>query len=88
MVALPGIAILSKIYESSSSLVYRGISVPDDRAIVIKMLKQNYPSPQELTRYRQEYKITRSLKEEGVSTLPALKRRGFFLRRDSNEFTL
>ncbi|MEG4108948.1 protein kinase domain-containing protein [Microcoleus sp. S13_C5] len=66
MVALPGIAILSKIYESSNSLVYRGISVPDDRAIVIKMLKQNYPSPQELTRYRQEYKITRSLKEEGV----------------------
>ncbi|MBD2067787.1 AAA family ATPase [Leptolyngbya sp. FACHB-671] len=66
MVALPGIAILSKIYESSNSLVYRGISVQYERALVIKMLKQDYPSPQELTRYRQEYKITRFLKKEGV----------------------
>ncbi|AUB44500.1 Protein kinase-like domain (plasmid) [Nostoc flagelliforme CCNUN1] len=30
------------------------------------MLKLDYPSPQELTRYRQEYKITRSLNLEGV----------------------
>ena len=66
MVALPGIAIESKIYESSNSLVYRGISVQDDRAIVIKMLKQDYPSPQELIRYKQEYKITRSLNLQGV----------------------
>ncbi|HSF74691.1 MAG TPA: AAA family ATPase [Microcoleus sp.] len=66
MVALPGIAILSKIYESSNSLVYRGISAQDERAIVIKMLKQDYPSPQELIRYKQEYKITRSLNLQGV----------------------
>ncbi|WP_235355393.1 AAA family ATPase [Aliterella atlantica] len=30
------------------------------------MLKQDYPSPQELTRYRQEYEITRSLNVPGV----------------------
>lgn len=66
MIALSGIAIQSKIYESSNSLVYRGIREEDDRAIVIKLLKQDYPSPQELTRYRQEYEITRSLNLEGV----------------------
>ena len=66
MIALPGIAIQSKIYESSNSLVYRGIRTQDERAIVVKMLKQGYPSPQELTRYRQEYEITRSLHLEGV----------------------
>src|SRR4028118_1407887 len=65
MVALPSIAILSKIYESSNSLV-RGISIQDDRAIAIKILKQNYSSPQELIRYKQEYKITRSLNLQGV----------------------
>ena len=65
MVALPGIAIQDKIYESSNSLVYRGIR--DDRSrIIVKILKQDYPSPQELTRYRQEYQITRSLNLEGV----------------------
>lgn len=65
-IALSGITIQSKIYESSNSLVYRGIRTQDERAIVVKMLKQDYPSPQELTRYRQEYEITRSLNLEGV----------------------
>ncbi|MEO6863158.1 MAG: AAA family ATPase, partial [Microcoleus sp.] len=66
MIALPGVTCHCKIYESSTSLVYRGIRVQDDLAIVIKMLKQDYPSPQELTRYRQEYEITRSLNLKGV----------------------
>jgi serine/threonine protein kinase len=65
MIALTGIAIQDKIYESANSLVYRGIT-DDGLKIVIKMLKQDYPSPQELTRYRQEYQITRSLNLEGV----------------------
>jgi serine/threonine protein kinase len=65
MIALPGIAIQDKIYESSNSLVYRGIR-DDGVRLVVKILKLDYPSPQELTRYRQEYKITRSLNLEGV----------------------
>ncbi|MEH2025344.1 AAA family ATPase [Nostoc sp.] len=66
MIALPGVAIQSKIYESSASLVYRGIRVQDNLAVVVKILKQDYPSPQELTRYRQEYEITRFLNLGGV----------------------
>jgi predicted ATPase/tRNA A-37 threonylcarbamoyl transferase component Bud32 len=66
MIALPGIDIQRKIYESSASLVYRGIRVQDNLAVVIKALKQDYPTPSELTRYKQEYEITRSLDLEGV----------------------
>jgi serine/threonine protein kinase len=66
MIALPGVAIHSKIYESSASVVYRGIREQDDRPLVVKLLKQDYPSPQELTRYRQEYEITSSLNLPGV----------------------
>ncbi|MDF5740261.1 MULTISPECIES: AAA family ATPase [unclassified Nostoc] len=66
MIALPGVAIQSKIYESSASLVYRGIRVQDNRSLIVKMLKQDYPSTQELTRYKQEYEITRSLNLQGV----------------------
>ncbi|MEH2421614.1 MAG: AAA family ATPase [Nostoc sp.] len=65
MIVPPGIAIQGKIYESSNSLVYRGIR-DDGLPIVAKILKQDYPSPEELTRYRQEYEITRSLTVEGV----------------------
>lgn len=66
MITLPGVAIHSKIYESPASLVYRGIREQDNCAVVAKVLKQDYPSAQELTRYRQEYEITRSLDIEGV----------------------
>jgi len=66
MITLPGVAIRSKIYESPASLVYRGIREQGNRAVVAKVLKQDYPSAQELTRYRQEYEITRSLNIEGV----------------------
>lgn len=38
MIALPGIAIQNKIYESSNSLVYRGIR-DDGVGVVVKMLK-------------------------------------------------
>ncbi len=66
MITLPEVAIHSKIYESPASLVYRGIREQDNCAVVAKVLKQDYPSAQELRRYRQEYEITRSLDIEGV----------------------
>ncbi|MGJ3250603.1 MAG: PAS domain S-box protein [Elainellaceae cyanobacterium] len=66
MITLPRITIHSKIYESLASLVYRGIREQDDCAVIAKVLKQDYPSPQDLTRYRQEYEITRFLNIEGV----------------------
>ena len=66
MIVLPGIAIQTKIYESSASLVYRGIRVRDDRAVIVKVLKKDYPTTTELTRYKQEYEITRSLDLAGV----------------------
>lgn len=66
MLSLPGYRISSKIYESANSLVYRGIRELDLQPLVFKVLKQNYPTPDELTRYRQEYEITRSLNLEGA----------------------
>ena len=66
MSTLPGVTIHSKIYESLATLVYRGIREWGNCAVIAKVLKQDYPSSGELTRYRQEYEITRSLNIEGV----------------------
>ncbi|HEY9657915.1 MAG TPA: hypothetical protein V6C65_05580 [Allocoleopsis sp.] len=66
MIALPDVAIQAQIYESATSRVYRGIRVQDGRSVILKLLKQDYPSPQELTRYRQEYAITQFLDVSGV----------------------
>jgi hypothetical protein len=65
IIALPGIDVQDNIYDSSNSLVYWGIR-GDGLVIVIKMFKQNYPSPSELICYRQEYEIICSIKLEGV----------------------
>lgn len=58
--------ITQQIYESRNSLVYRAIFKPDNQSIILKILKENYPTSSELTRYKQEYEITRSLNADGV----------------------
>ena len=65
MISLPQVAVKAKIYESANSLVYRGIREGDNTPVILKVLKQDYPTPAELTRYKQEYEITRSLNIDG-----------------------
>ncbi|HEY9725032.1 MAG TPA: hypothetical protein V6D50_01175, partial [Chroococcales cyanobacterium] len=66
MLVLPNIEVHAQIYSSTNSLVYRGTSQPDNTPVILKLLKQDYPTASELTRYKQEYEITRSLDLEGV----------------------
>jgi serine/threonine protein kinase len=54
---------LTKIYESTNSIVYRSQRVEDDKSVILKILKQDYPTPDELARYHQEYDITRRLSD-------------------------
>ncbi|MEQ8758046.1 MAG: AAA family ATPase [Coleofasciculus sp. G1-WW12-02] len=58
--------ILSQLYESANTIVYRGIQPEENKPVILKLLKQDYPTPQELTRYRQEYEITHHLNIDGV----------------------
>ena len=58
--------IITRIYESANSLVYRAQFNTNDRPVILKVLKQDYPTPSELTRYKQEYEITRSLDIAGA----------------------
>ncbi len=66
MITLTGYQILSKIYESFNSEIYQGIRDSDNQPVIFKVLKQDYPTAQELNRYRQEYKIIRSLNFDGA----------------------
>ncbi|HEY9829398.1 MAG TPA: serine/threonine-protein kinase PknK, partial [Stenomitos sp.] len=66
MISLPQVAVTAKIYESANSVVYRGIRDGDRTPVILKVLKEDYPTPAELTRYKQEYEITRSLNLDGV----------------------
>jgi len=61
MLTLPNYQISTQIYESANSLVYRGYRKQDNQPVILKILKQDYPSLAELTRYQQEYDITSDL---------------------------
>ncbi len=66
MSSIANYQIVTKVYESSNSLVYRALASADERPVILKLLKKDYPNPSELTRYKQEYEITRSLQIKGV----------------------
>jgi predicted ATPase/signal transduction histidine kinase/tRNA A-37 threonylcarbamoyl transferase component Bud32 len=66
MMTFHGYQILTQIYESLNSRVYRGIREQDNQSVILKVLQEDYPTPQELTRYKQEYEIIRNLNLDGV----------------------
>jgi len=66
VLTLPDYLIVSLIYESAHSVVYRGYRKKDNKPVILKMLKQDYPTPTKLARYRQEYEITLDLDLTGV----------------------
>ena len=64
MISRPDITIVNQIYESVNSSVYRGIINKNQQPVIVKLLKEDYPTPAELSRYQQEYEITRRLNLE------------------------
>lgn len=65
--------ILETLHESASSLVLRARG-PDGAPVILKALKKDYPSPGELSRYRQEFEVTRSLACDHVITAHELRK--------------
>jgi len=74
MITIPNYQIIKQIYESASSRIYRGLRDQDNQAVILKVLKTDYPSLLELIRYRQEYDITRSLNLPGVIKMYGLEK--------------
>ena len=66
MTTIDNYQIITQLYESQNSLVYRANHKTNDRSVILKVLKNDYPTPSELTRYKQEYQITRSLNIPGA----------------------
>src|SRR4051812_8722804 len=54
------------LFESRRSQVYRGLRESDQRAVIFKILRADYPTPEETAWFRREYEITRGLDLPGV----------------------
>ena len=73
MTTISGYQAIEKIYESTNSLVYRGQRVGDGRSVILKTLKQAYPSPKQIAWFKREYTITKNLQVQGVVNAYALE---------------
>jgi len=58
--------IIANIYESRASLIYRARHKQDGHPVILKQLKNDHPSAEELGRFKQEYEMTRRIHAEGV----------------------
>ena len=60
-VSIPGYRISEELYNGSRTLVYRGVRETDSLPVVIKLLKNPYPSFSELLSFRNQYTIAKNL---------------------------
>ncbi|MGB5684865.1 MAG: AAA family ATPase [Candidatus Electrothrix sp.] len=66
MLALPQYQIVQQLCESSHSIIYRSIRKQDNQPVILKMLKEEYASPEELSCRKQEYEIITGLSHPGI----------------------
>ncbi|WP_375341253.1 ATP-binding sensor histidine kinase [Plectonema radiosum] len=63
---IPGYQISEQLYNGYKTLVYRGYRQIDQQPVVIKLLKNPYPSFNELVQFRNQYTITKNLDFPGI----------------------
>jgi predicted ATPase/signal transduction histidine kinase len=63
---------LSQIHEGVATFIYRGTREPDSICVIVKTPKAEYPTLEEITRLRHEYKIVKALGLETYNNKLAL----------------
>ncbi|MFA6292585.1 MAG: AAA family ATPase [Victivallales bacterium] len=61
MISIHGYSISEKIYQGRDSDIYKAVRKDGNVPVVIKVLSREYPSQEEIARFRREYETTRSL---------------------------
>ncbi|MBD2522286.1 ATP-binding sensor histidine kinase [Nostoc sp. FACHB-133] len=64
--AFPGYHITEQIYSGSKTLVYRGIREQDQKPVVLKLMRNEYPTFAEIAQFRNQYIITKNLDIPGL----------------------
>ncbi|MEH2280704.1 MAG: AAA family ATPase [Nostoc sp.] len=64
--SFPGYRITEQIYSGSKTLVYRGIREEDQKSVVLKLMRNEYPTFAEIAQFRNQYIITKNLDLPGI----------------------
>ncbi|MBD2777176.1 AAA family ATPase [Iningainema tapete] len=78
---LPGYRTTNQLYAGTRTLVYQAIRQADQYPVVLKLLRDEYPTFGELVRFRNQYVIAQNLAVNGVVKILALEqyRQGYVL---------
>ncbi|MEA5553605.1 AAA family ATPase [Anabaena cylindrica UHCC 0172] len=81
LVNIPGFRIIEELYNSSRTIVCRGFRETDSLRVVIKLLKNPYPSFSELVQFRNQYTIAKNLNSPLIIQTYSLEpyQNGYFL---------
>ncbi|MEO1558640.1 MAG: serine/threonine-protein kinase, partial [Cyanobacteria bacterium J06632_19] len=66
MISIQGYYIKEQLYNGSRTVVYRAVREYDQKPVVIKLLKNSYPSFKELLQFRNQYTIAKNLDIPGI----------------------
>jgi len=70
---LLGYEIVEQIYEGNRTLLYRGVRQSDSLPIVIKLLKNPFPSFKELAQFRNQYAIAKDIDSPYIIKMMAIE---------------
>ncbi|RKZ85388.1 MAG: serine/threonine protein kinase [Candidatus Parabeggiatoa sp. nov. 3] len=70
---LSGYRMTEKLYDGTRTLIYRALRETDNQPVVIKFLKHEYPTFQELVQFRNQYTIAKNLDFKGFVHIYALE---------------
>ena len=74
--SIPGYAIVERLSKGSRTEVYRALRREQSHSVVIKVLRHEHPSFEELVQFRNQYAITRHLDHPAIVSPLALERCG------------
>lgn len=74
MLVISGYQVREQIYESNNSIIYRGDRQGDSQSVILKMLRQDYPTPEKIAWFKREYETTRLLNLAGVIDVYSLEK--------------
>lgn len=76
MIPLPGYHVHEQIYRGKRTLIYRGRAEQDGTPVVIKCPREEYPTPEVLTRLRREYEFIQNFDTEHIVKVHGLRKFG------------
>ena len=90
-IVISGYRITNQIYAGHRNLVCQGIREQDQKAVVVKFMRNEYPSFNELVQFRNQYSIAKNLNTTGIVKPLSLETYGngyALVMEDSGEISL